>query len=142
MKKVFKHRTGAILIEEILSLTICLFSLVLSMSLVSAIQHNHKNYILEYHDFLYTIESNYYKFEVISCDKKHVILYNANNDKEYHLEKYKNMLRLTGKSLGHIRVLSNVGDVSWSYRHNKLYTKVIFDDKTSYDSVSWFKNKS
>lgn len=140
MKNSFPSRSGFLLAESVVSLAICsLAFVIIGGTLINLDNDSRPKNTLRFYKFIDNIESDRFQFQLQAVSNGRVKLYSLKTHKDYYLERYKDMLRITGKTEGHIQALVSVDNVSWQIKNNHLKVGVEFDDHKRYYSITKIK---
>lgn len=135
--KTILNRRGFTIVESIIGLFILsLISIVINFSIlyINNSDKHQRTETINYHVFLSTIESKKLNLKVIKVEKNNILLINSSINKEYRIQSYKNMLRLSGNKNGHVPILENVNSAYFSIYRNHLFIKVIFNNHQKFES--------
>lgn len=130
------------MIDSIISLLFCGMGALLIYFMVQTLTNQSKDYQLDYHIFLRTIESHNFQFELQTMDDERIVLYSHKTKKKYRLAKYNDCLRLQGITKGHVPVLEHVKKVSWKSQNKyQVLIKGEFTNGEEFSSTSIFNGK-
>ncbi len=140
MKKhiVKGYKNGFILVEGIIGTIISFEAILIVFLIFSSFKNSPNNNMISFYRYLNLIESDHFNFKLKSIHENNVQFFSEKENKLYRLEKYKNMIRLTGESLGHVPLILNVKDVKWSGSSQNCRTKVVFENGQKYSANSRF----
>ncbi|WP_283678653.1 competence type IV pilus minor pilin ComGF [Lentilactobacillus sp. Marseille-Q4993] len=128
---------GFVLIEAILSLIIAVGAGIIITWTITVVTNQQSDGQINFFRYVNVIEDKKFSFRVVSVTNEAVKLYSPVTSKTYHLEKYKNMIRLTGETMGHVRLLSSVKDCRFSYKKG-LISNVQLENGRHYHAISNF----
>ncbi|GHP12652.1 hypothetical protein YK48G_00770 [Lentilactobacillus fungorum] len=123
---LFGAKKGYLLVESLISLLVCLLAIWTVVVMVTYISHVKSRQTINFYAFIQLVESDKYQFEIKNVNAIDVKLYSPITKKNYHLQQYDDMLRITGIKLGHVRILTQVKKVHWAKDKECLRTVVTF----------------
>ncbi|WP_105957220.1 ComGF family competence protein [Apilactobacillus quenuiae] len=130
-------RNGFTIIESIIGLLILsLLAILINTSFfyINDDDRHQKSETVNYHVFLSTIESKKLNLKVVRLGDNNITLTNPLINKEYRIQVYKNMLRLSGNKNGHVPILEHVESTKFSIHKNHLFIKIMFTNQQKFES--------
>ncbi|TPR12728.1 prepilin-type N-terminal cleavage/methylation domain-containing protein [Apilactobacillus timberlakei] len=135
--RITLNRRGFTVIESIMGLLmLSLIAMLINTTTlyINNSDRHQRSEIINYHVFLSTIESRKLNLRVVKTDDNNITLINPSNYKEYRIQTYKNMLRLSGNKSGHVPILENVASTYFSIHKNHLFIKLTFINHQEFES--------
>ncbi|EHO48574.1 competence type IV pilus minor pilin ComGF [Lentilactobacillus kisonensis] len=124
----FKKRSGYLLIESLVSLLICVLAVWTITVMINYMGRAKNKQVIAFYEYIQLLESSRYQFQIRGIHSRDVKLYSSETQKIYHMQQYDDMIRITGAKLGHVRLLSTIKNVNWSYDRRCLKTIVTFEN--------------